>query len=316
MEREMLLKENGVVTKLVRNQYISSTSYMEKDENIFKTIINQKNLEDTPINIIEKIRKDVSRSITQIKNDNPSSISDIYMMIKNVKNKESLIKVLDLLITRYRVVNSKDIKNYISDYFDIFASIFIKKLMIAYYTNLIASLSKDKIEELYTLKIKNVSSKELLRIIDEPLSVSKNKSLNKMAEKVLLYSIDTVYDSTRKHLCWENCKNCSPIECQKIADQFKQRIDNYDFITDGYQILDSTGNVDTFVVTDCKNYKYQKNRVLTIEEKKRAQKIKIGLETSFFDATTLTEARKTEELWLKNKQLFKSRGNSYKNNNK
>lgn len=313
MNKVILIKKNGTVTESIRNQYISSKPYMEENENIFKDIINQKNIEETPSYIIDKIRKDVSRSVTQIKSNDFLIICNIYMMIRESNSKEDLIKIFKSLINRYKVVNSKYINEYISNNFDVFASIFIKKIMISYYTNIILSLDNDKIEKLYALKNKNISSEELLNIIEKPENKLNNKTFNKMAENVLLHSIDIVYDATRKHLCWENCKNCSPKICPKINDEVKQKIDKYDFITDGYQILNKDGKIDTFVVTNCKNYIYKKERVLTPEEKRNAIKIKEGLEIMFFDATNLKEARKTEEEWIKNKQLFKNRGKeSYK----
>ena len=51
-------------------------------------------------------------------------------------------------------------------------------------------------------------------------------------------------DVARKiHLCWK-CDCASPLQCSKVEDIVKKEIEEYPFITDGYQIFTKDGKLD------------------------------------------------------------------------
>ena len=54
------------------------------------------------------------------------------------------------------------------------------------------------------------------------------------------------------HLCWD-CKNGHPDKCSKIADLQKGSIESYEFIKDGFQLVQD-GIVDKFIITRCQNF--------------------------------------------------------------
>ena len=104
---------------------------------------------------------------------------------------------------------------------------------------------------------------------------------------------ETIEDfKTKKavHMCWHNCSNAFTTKCPKIQDEIKKMINEYDFITDGFQIINSKGQIDRFVVTKCLNYIKEKPKTYTVAEKERLNNIKKGLRMAYFDASTLEEA--------------------------
>ena len=60
------------------------------------------------------------------------------------------------------------------------------------------------------------------------------------------------------HLC-AKCHNAQPSMCSKIADEHKKGLIDYDFITEGYQTFDESGESDVLVVEECKNFVPMKN---------------------------------------------------------
>ncbi len=84
------------------------------------------------------------------------------------------------------------------------------------------------------------------------------------------------------------CFDCSNLEnCKKVADQEKKSIDKYDFISDGSQVIDEEGNIENFVITNCRDF--------VKEEKKTGinrSKIVTDFVTGYFNVDTLGEAEK------------------------
>lgn len=58
-------------------------------------------------------------------------------------------------------------------------------------------------------------------------------------------------------LCFD-CSNLS--NCKKVDDKIKLSIDNYDFISDGAQIIDKHGDIESFEVSKCKDFIREKDR--------------------------------------------------------
>lgn len=94
------------------------------------------------------------------------------------------------------------------------------------------------------------------------------------------------------HLCWKECVNATPLRCEKIYDEKKQRIDQYDFITDGFQVLVGKKNkIDRFHVSGCNNYEQaEKKEKLPANELKRINNIKRDIAMLYYDAGTIEEA--------------------------
>lgn len=98
------------------------------------------------------------------------------------------------------------------------------------------------------------------------------------------------------HMCWGNrdglgvCKHACALECQKVHDERKKSIDQYGFITDGYQTIKSNKKLDKFVVTGCKNYESSPNKKLTAEDKARIKVAKRAIRTLYFGTETSEDA--------------------------
>lgn len=105
------------------------------------------------------------------------------------------------------------------------------------------------------------------------------------------------------HLCWENCKNAEPNMCKKVADKRKKYLDQYPFVTNGYQVIGEDGKVKQFKVTECANYEKVEKKPLTAEDKKRIRKAKDGLITQYFNSETTDQAYVTQYMQMINGNL-------------
>ena len=95
------------------------------------------------------------------------------------------------------------------------------------------------------------------------------------------------------HLCWENCQNARADLCPKIKDKIKKRIEDYKFITDGYQLYDERGNLDQFIVNVCKKYIKEQPKKLDYCETLQLKKDFI---TSYYNAENFQETPVYAEL--------------------
>ena len=100
---------------------------------------------------------------------------------------------------------------------------------------------------------------------------------------------ERIQNADVKHLCWEGCANAYVSKCQKIADIIKMELNKYEFITDGYEIINDKGQVETLIVTKCNNYVDEK------EARKKlpaANKIKLrnALMMAYFGETSIDDA--------------------------
>lgn len=99
------------------------------------------------------------------------------------------------------------------------------------------------------------------------------------------------HHNMKEHLCFD-CKNGCPSKCPKIADFEKKSIEEYPFILDGKQTFDKNGDIDRFIVYDCKNFEkvpYNAKK-LTPEEKRHISELKTKMITCYFDVDTVREA--------------------------
>ena len=165
------------------------------------------------------------------------------------------------------------------EYPDLLLSIFIKQLMKKYYHRKIGQLNMSEICELEKEKNNGISIDELFSKIGESFEDANDvNGVKQLAGRVLLDTIDFVFDQTQNHLCWNDCANAFSTKCPKITDRYKKTIENYGFITDGYQIYNEEGELTCFCVTGCNNYKKEKRKPLknskeTIDEKHLSKRL-------------------------------------------
>lgn len=116
------------------------------------------------------------------------------------------------------------------------------------------------------------------------------------ANEEMIHSIKVGYTNP----CIE-CKKGNPIDCPKIAARANKHIENYDFITDGYQINNSDGELENLVVYKCSNFEKQeaKPRPQTKEELQRLKQLKESLKILYFSAYDIEEADRKQAYLMK-----------------
>ena len=102
-----------------------------------------------------------------------------------------------------------------------------------------------------------------------------------------------------------DCQNARACECEKIADENYKGINEYSFITDGYQIYDKNGNLKSFVVSKCNNYKEDepRKRPTTKEELDQLRYLKESIKILYFNAENIAEANRIQTDLFNRRQL-------------
>ena len=111
-----------------------------------------------------------------------------------------------------------------------------------------------------------------------------------------------IVESNNKHLCWD-CLNGSPSKCKKIYDVRKKNINDYDFIINGYQIVDNNNGLDSFIVSECKNFVLEEKKELTIQRKAELKQIRRELIMAYFGANDMEEAAEIRDDMIKTGNL-------------
>jgi hypothetical protein len=109
------------------------------------------------------------------------------------------------------------------------------------------------------------------------------------------------------HLCVD-CANGCPNKCVKVEDYEKKTIDKYDFVTDGYQIVDDDGQVEKFIITRCENFIKDIQYKPTKEQLDNYRKLRDKMKTAYFEADSIDEANIIQYQMVQRKQLFDVRG--------
>ena len=99
-------------------------------------------------------------------------------------------------------------------------------------------------------------------------------------------------------MCW-NCANARPDKCSKVGDLEKKGLDSYDYISDGYQIINNNNEIDTFIVTNCNNYVKDEARMYNTATKEKLKQLKEDIMTNYFDAGSVDEAYLIQDKQLK-----------------
>ena len=138
------------------------------------------------------------------------------------------------------------------------------------------------------------------------------KENGKVSEVEYTSELEKTLEDNNCHLCWDSCANVNPNVCPKICDKYKKYINRYDFITDGYQIVDGDGTIKSFVVSGCKKYEQEPPREkLTAKESERIRKLKENFRTLYFGADSIEDAYIIQESLEKRGLITNIRGKKY-----
>ena len=138
----------------------------------------------------------------------------------------------------------------------LFTSTFIKSIVKAHYNDKIAVLSNSDFNTVLDNRIVDNDYENLMRsVLPEEADKVLSSDLHNLCLRAFVTAIDDRYYNKEDHMCWIPCINADPVGCQKVRDSWdhKKTIDQYPFITEGYQIY-KDGELDKFYVIDCKNH--------------------------------------------------------------
>ena len=303
MEKIMVIKENGVTEEASREKLVSNAPYLSKKENCFGKYINLDNIKSLNKNYIIEIKNIINTMVQEIsKNQEVNKIDELMCRLMNVEKKEDLENIVNYIIENYyidsisnnnsTIVTTKlisKIKADLKNNPDVVISIVVKKIISTYFYKCVSSLNREQIGELEFIKLSGVSMDYIIECFGITYNeTSKENGVYKLSKNILNDIIDIVFEAKQKHLCWENCVNASPDLCPKVTDIVKKRIDEYDFITHGFQIFDEKGRMDKFIVTECENYK--KTYITEKIDAARTRKLKESLMLTYYDTDNIREA--------------------------
>ncbi len=122
--------------------------------------------------------------------------------------------------------------------------------------------------------------------------------VKKNGEVTLIYVTPEMLKSM-KESCAGVCGRCDngyASKCLKVADETIRPIEMYDFITDGFQTMDSEGKADEIFIAKCNNYKEDRPRkkATSTEQLQELRRLKESLKIAYFDAMDIDEADQTQ----------------------
>lgn len=113
----------------------------------------------------------------------------------------------------------------------------------------------------------------------------------------LPYTKENIKGLSLNHLCRKDCKDCCT-NCSKILDEHKP-INEYSYISDGWQVLDENRKVYTFYVNRCSNYK-KDEREISRRELRLAEEALIKL---YYGVGTVGEAMEIQKNEYENGEI-------------
>lgn len=275
MSEIIIKKENDYLLKGIRKNVITKKGYIIPSELSKSTTIPTMTLDKINREKYPTIKNDVNNLLSHINSSKNGAniIANIYKNLKFASTKDEVHTIIKDTIKVTKMVSSTNNENKADNRLlfvfksnaDLFTSIFVKRLLALYFSNLISNKDISIVNRLHDLKIENANVDDIFASVGETFEDktdanncvvrSYNMDIKELSTRILYDVIDTVYDDFNPHLCWESCKYARADKCEKIKDVEKKKINDYDFITSGYQLCDSKSNVKKFVVTGCKNYK-------------------------------------------------------------
>ena len=273
---KVIKKEDGKIMESTITKEISNSPYLDKNERCFSDIL-YSDFSFYKKDYIDDVDLAVSTMINQIsKTPNGNNIiENLYNLLKIAENLNDLINIVNNLSREYgyvlmsRRVNNHDIRirtdfnKYLKYEPELVISIAIKSIISTYFKNLLASMNKQDINDLYNLKITNCGVEDILHELNISSHFSCENGIEEIAKKVLLDEIDSVFFSLQKHLCREDCINASAVKCSKFFCNIDlAKITDFIYITRGSQIVDENGTTQRFIVEECDNYVQSNEKVL------------------------------------------------------
>lgn len=304
MSKKVIKKVNSEIFEAERPQLSSTKSYLVENElclGIENVEIPKRNNQDIKLVVIETKRaiQNIMAEICSNQNGR-EGINEIMFMLKEAKCYDDLMNVITAIMRSYELYNKKrdyrivaELKSNLNNGFknnpNLITSIIIKKLVKTYYYNLIRSLPTERIIELENVRF-YMGVESVIVMLEEQFSAeSKANGLYEFAKKVINDTLFSTCDTIQKHLCWENCVNASVKKCERMRDGMLGNLCNYEFITDGYQVINDSGLCEKMIVTGCQRYEQSKPREVTsIAARKKGID---AMYIHFFDTETVQEAQ-------------------------
>jgi len=102
------------------------------------------------------------------------------------------------------------------------------------------------------------------------------------------------------------CDNGYCSKCGKIADEQFKTIDKYDYITDGFQVCSSNGEVEDLFIKKCNNYvkDHPRPKAKTREELENLKRLKESIRILYFNASDIDEAKRIHSDLIRRGQLI------------
>lgn len=302
MKKEKILsKKDGVLKEYERSILLSNKTYLDEDEKCFKDILGS--IEKNDNKTVLMVSRDVSKIITYILNRHHNKdIKEVFEVIKNAKNKDDLITACNVLKDAYIKIykeNNEEIQANAIPFFNkdlekfpnLTISTLIKKIVIRYYENALLE-NKEKCVLLYEEKSNGAKIDDLLESFEGKMDKNAvNCGIQELSKKAFNDKLNQIYDFCMMHMCWNDCKNASPLKCRKFLYKWEP-INKYEEISSGYQIIKGR-KIETFIVLECDNY--VKDMGPTKEEKENGEIAKAALKTIYYDAIDENEEKEIEE---------------------
>lgn len=305
----IIKKEKGQIAEVEKIKRSNFIPYFTKKDKCFENILSQEDI----IKLPSKEKSEIIRKAKSITNElnahcSLNETSNIIKKINEAKTEEELLQIVnDILkqnhliplslytstkkITKNKVNNNvKYIEKSLINNKKATISIMIKEMIMTYYTNLLLRLPERTIRELENKKI-NTPINEIFASYIQKNNI--NNGIYELSQNILADLIDIIYTKNQKHLCF-NCQNATATLCPKVKDRIKSRIDSYDFITEGIQEIKENGEMKTFIVSKCDNYKQDEVRSTPTERLEKLKKLKESIKILYFGGEDIEEANRLQ----------------------
>lgn len=305
---KIIIKHNGLV--ILRDNdisLVSDTPYLSVADGALEEILDSKtnaytyndNVKCDSDEEKQKEWKKIQRVFSSIES-NTTKTEQYITMLRKAQSKKDLRKIFYDIMQNIFLADRKVISELYAKYPDLVLSIMSKSIVQSFVKNRINKLIPSKIIKYEVRKIDGESLEQLMKkILNIDLSEQSTNGVDKLLAKSLNDELDTSYKRLSSS-CFE-CANGYVANCEKIADYPRKKdISEYPFVTDGFQVY-VNDELDKFIVMKCKNYKKAYQRAsLTPQQVGRLNLAKKLMETLYFDAKDLDEAR---EIGARNKSL-------------
>lgn len=225
-----------------------------------------------------------------------TSIRKAMNYIKNATCSDDLENVSSIIINE--AIRNKSIDNKVAENIKSFfeydplfvSSVITKSVITEYCSDLVDQMSKKDIINLEVEKVAgNINDGDALLSVDPNFDItSMGNGVFNLTKNIFNAKLDKEFDKNQEVLCWD-CSNGYVSKCSKIADVGFGSIEDYDFITEGTQVLQGN-KVKSFSVTRCQNFELCDGKPkLSKEEFKKAKE---SLMLYFYDTDDIDIARK------------------------